>query len=140
MKNPGFGFQLLTIVTLVTGTIFIIWMGEQISEEGVGNGISIIIFTGIVARLPAAINNVIRMIRVEAMYLFGALFILIIIILITAAVVFVEQGQRKIPIQYAKRVVGRKMYGGQSTFLPLKVDHSGVIAVIFSMPVLLLPV
>ncbi|MEA3506225.1 MAG: preprotein translocase subunit SecY [Elusimicrobiota bacterium] len=138
--NPGIKFQLVTVLTLVAGTIFIMWLGEQISESGIGNGISLIIFTGIVARLPAGINNVFKLIRVDEMSLFSALFLLAIVILITAAVVFVEQGQRKIPVQYAKRVVGRKMYGGQSTVLPLKVDQSGVIAVIFSMAVLLLPV
>jgi preprotein translocase subunit SecY len=139
VNKPGLPFQLITVVTLVTGTIFIMWLGEQITEEGVGNGISLIIFAGIVARMPAGINNMFRMVRVEEMTLFGALFITAVVILITAAVVFVEQGQRKIPVQYAKRVVGRKMYGGQSTFLPIKVDQSGVIAVIFSMAVLLLP-
>ncbi|MBN2407957.1 MAG: preprotein translocase subunit SecY [Elusimicrobia bacterium] len=140
VRDPGLLFQLMTVITLVTGTIFIMWLGEQITEEGIGNGISIIIFTGIVARIPAGLNNMIRMIRVEEMTLFAALFIAVIVLLITASVVFVEQGQRKIPVQYAKRVVGRKMYGGQNTYLPLKVDQSGVIAVIFAMAVLLLPV
>ncbi|MFC2062120.1 preprotein translocase subunit SecY, partial [Elusimicrobiota bacterium] len=140
VRNPGFGFQFITVVTLVTGTIFIMWLGEQISEEGLGNGISMIIFTGIVARLPAGVNNMVRMVRVEELSFFGAMFITAVVIAVTGAVVFVEQGQRKIPVQYAKRVVGRKMYGGQSTYLPLKVDQSGVIAVIFSMAVLLLPV
>lgn len=140
VRNPGLSFQLMTVITLVTGTIFIMWLGEQISEQGVGNGISLIIFTGIVARIPAGINNLFKLIRVDEISLFGALFLGAIVMLITGAVVFVEQGQRKIPVQYAKRVVGRKMYGGQSTYLPLKVDQSGVIAVIFSMAVLLLPV
>jgi preprotein translocase subunit SecY len=139
VQNPGLAFQILTVVTLMTGTIVIMWLGERITEDGIGNGISLIIFTGIVARMPAGINNLFRMIRVEEISLFGALFIAVIAILITMIVVFVEQGQRKIPVQYAKRVVGRKMYGGQSTYLPLKVDQSGVIAVIFSMAVLLLP-
>jgi preprotein translocase subunit SecY len=139
VQEPGLTFQLVTVITLMTGTILIMWLGERITEDGIGNGISLIIFTGIVARMPAAINNLVRMIRVEEITLFGALFIAVVMLLITAAVIFVEQGQRKIPVQYAKRVVGRKMYGGQSTFLPLKVDQSGVIAVIFSMAVLLLP-
>ncbi len=139
VQNPGLGFQLVTVITLMTGTILIMWLGERITEDGIGNGISLIIFTGIVARMPAGVNNLFRMIRVEEMSLFGALFVTLVIIAITMAVVFVEQGQRKIPVQYAKRVVGRKMYGGQSTYLPLKVDQSGVIAVIFSMAVLLLP-
>ncbi|MFH1414906.1 MAG: preprotein translocase subunit SecY [Elusimicrobiota bacterium] len=139
VQNPGLKFQIVTVITLMTGTILIMWLGERISEDGVGNGISLIIFTGIVARLPAATNNLFRMIRVEELALFSALFILALMVAITMCVVFVEQGQRKIPVQYAKRVVGRKMYGGQSTYLPLKVDQSGVIAVIFSMAVLLLP-
>ena len=139
VRNPGFSFQFMTVVTLVAGTIFVMWMGEQITEEGIGNGISLIIFTGIVSAMPAGINNVLRMVRVDEISLFGALFLAVMVILITSAVVFVEQGQRKISIQYAKRVVGRKMYGGQSTYLPLKVDQSGVIAVIFAMAVMLLP-
>lgn len=139
VHEPGLKFQIITVITLMTGTILIMWLGERITEDGIGNGISIIIFTGIVARMPAGVNNLFRMIRVEELTLFGALFITLVVLLITMAVVFVEQGQRKIPVQYAKRVVGRKMYGGQSTYLPLKVDQSGVIAVIFSMAVLLLP-
>ncbi|MGM0441119.1 MAG: preprotein translocase subunit SecY [Elusimicrobiota bacterium] len=140
VKNPGISFQIITVITLTTGTVFLMWLGEQISENGIGNGISLLIFTGIVARLPSGLNNVFRLIRVNELSLFGGIFLLVLVILITAAVVFVEQGQRKIPVQYAKRVVGRKMYGGQNTFLPLKVNQSGVIAVIFSMAVLLLPV
>ncbi len=139
VKDPGVGFQLMTVVTLVAGTIFVMWLGEQITESGVGNGISLIIFAGIVSAIPAGINNVVRMVRIEEISLFGALFLLIIVVIITSFVVFVEQGQRRIPVQYAKKVVGRKMYGGQSTYLPIKVDQSGVIAVIFAMAVMLLP-
>ncbi len=140
VHDPGLRFQLITVITLMTGTILIMWLGERITDDGIGNGISLIIFTGIVARMPAGVNNLFRMIRVEEMSLFTALFITTAMVLVTMVVVFVEQGQRKIPVQYAKRVVGRKMYGGQSTYLPLKVDQSGVIAVIFSMAVLLLPI
>ena len=140
VHDPGLRFQLITVITLMTGTILIMWLGERITDDGIGNGISLIIFTGIVARMPAGTNNLFRMIRVEEMSLFTALFITAAMVLVTMVVVFVEQGQRKIPVQYAKRVVGRKMYGGQSTYLPLKVDQSGVIAVIFSMAVLLLPI
>lgn len=139
VKNPGLDFQLLTVLTLVTGTIFIMWLGEQISEKGIGNGISLIIFLGIVTRLPNATNNVFRLLRSEEMTLFGVLFLIVLIFVITAFVIYVEQAQRRIPVQYAKRVIGRKMYGGQNTFLPLKVDQSGVIAVIFASAVMLFP-
>ncbi len=139
VKDPGLSFQLLTMVTLVTGTILIMWLGEQISEKGVGNGISLIIFTGIITRLPSTVKNVFTLLRNEEMQLFQVLLLGGLIFAITAFVILVEQGQRKIPVQYAKRVVGRKMYGGQSTFLPLKVDQSGVIAVIFTSAVLLVP-
>ncbi len=139
VPNPGFGFQAMTVITLVTGAVFIMWLGEQVTEHGIGNGVSLLIFAGIVARLPSGLINVIQMIRIEELTLFGALFLLAVVIAITAAVVFVEQGQRKIPVQYAKRVVGRKMYGGQTSYLPIKVNQSGVIAVIFSMAILLLP-
>ncbi len=139
VQEPGFRFQALTVITLTAGAVFIMWLGEQVTEHGVGNGISLLIFAGIVARMPAGINNVIRMIRVEELSLFAALFLLGIMLAITAGVVFVEQGQRKIPVQYAKRVVGRKMYGGQTSYLPIKVDQSGVIAVIFAMAILLVP-
>jgi preprotein translocase subunit SecY len=139
VKNPGLSFQLITILTLVTGTVFIMWLGEQITEKGVGNGISLIIFAGIVDRLPVAVGNVLRLFRSEEMTLFGVLFLAALVFGITASVVWVEQAQRKIPVQYAKRIIGRKMYGGQSTFLPLKVDQSGVIAVIFAVAIMMFP-
>lgn len=139
VKNPGLSFQLITVLTLTTGTVFIMWLGEQITEKGVGNGISLIIFAGIVDRLPSAVGNVFRLFRSEEMTLFGLLFLAALVFGITASVVWVEQAQRKIPVQYAKRIVGRKMYGGQSTFLPLKVDQSGVIAVIFAVAIMMFP-
>jgi preprotein translocase subunit SecY len=139
VKNPGLSFQLITVLTLTTGTVLIMWLGEQITEKGVGNGISLIIFAGIVDRLPSAVGNVFRLFRSEEMTLFGLLFLAALVFGITASVVWVEQAQRKIPVQYAKRIVGRKMYGGQSTFLPLKVDQSGVIAVIFAVAIMMFP-
>ncbi len=139
VKNPGLSFQLLSILTLTAGTVFIMWLGEQITEKGVGNGISLIIFAGIVDRLPVAVGNTFRLFRSEEMTLFGILFLAVLVFAITAIVVWVEQAQRKIPVQYAKRIVGRRMYGGQSTFLPLKVDQSGVIAVIFAVAIMMFP-
>ena len=139
VKEAGLSFQLLTILTLTTGTVFIMWLGEQITEKGVGNGISLIIFAGIVDRLPVAVGNVFSLFRSEEMTLFGILFLIALVFGITASVVWVEQAQRKIPVQYAKRIIGRKMYGGQSTFLPLKVDQSGVIAVIFAVAIMMFP-
>ena len=135
----GLGFQLTTILTLTTGTIFIMWMGEQITERGIGNGMSLIIFANIVARLPLEFNSMIKLVNAESVSIFGLLvFIAIMVLLITFATV-IQQAHRKIPVQYAQRVVGRKVYGGGQTHLPLKVDHSGVIAVIFASSVLMLP-
>jgi len=139
VRDPGFGFQFLAILTLTTGTVLIMWLGEQITEKGVGNGISLIIFAGIVNRLPTALKNAVVLIRNNQMQLFTLLLLAVVIVFITACVVLVEQAQRKIPVQYAKRVIGRKMYGGQSTYLPLKVDQSGVIAVIFSVAIMIFP-
>ena len=139
--NPGLAFTLTTMVTLVTGTVFVMWMGEQITEFGIGNGTSLIIFTGIVDQLWPAISNVVREVfELQQRSLFGALLVLAAVLVVTGLVVWLETGQRKIPVQYAKRVVGRKMMGGQSTFLPLKVNQSGVIAVIFAVSLLSFPV
>lgn len=129
----------LTVLTLVTGTVFIMWLGEQVTEQGIGNGISLIIFAGIVDRLPLAIKDLWRLLQLEEISIISVIFIGALVLLVTAAVVWVETAQRKIPIQYAKRVVGRKMYGGSSTYLPLKVDQSGVIAVIFAVSILTAP-
>jgi len=125
----------------MTGTVFVMWLGEQITEFGIGNGISLIIFSGIVERMPSAVGNVFREVfELQQRSLFGALLLGAILLVVTGLVVWLETGQRKIPVQYAKRVVGRKMMGGQSTFLPLKVDQSGVIAVIFAVSLLSFPV
>jgi preprotein translocase subunit SecY len=139
VTNPSTEWMLLTLITLVTGTVFIMWLGEQVTEQGVGNGISLIIFAGIVDRLPAAVKDLIRLVRLDELSLLTAIMLIAIVLLVTTLVVWVETAQRKIPVQYAKRVVGRKMYGGASTFLPLKVDQSGVIAVIFAISLLSTP-
>ncbi|MFC1566717.1 preprotein translocase subunit SecY [bacterium] len=138
--NPGWKFQLLTVLTLTTGTVFIMWLGEQITERGIGNGISLIIFAGIVDRLPAAVKNIFVLLQSEGISLFGVILIIIIVLLVTGIVVMVEQSQRRIPVQYAKRMVGTKMQGGQSTFLPLKVNQSGVISVIFAISIMSFPI
>ncbi|MFC1512481.1 preprotein translocase subunit SecY [bacterium] len=139
VMDGGWSFQILTILTLTTGTVFIMWLGEQITENGIGNGISLIIFAGIVDRLPSAVKNIFVLVRSEGITLFAVLLIVVLAVVVVGIVVMVEQAQRRIPVQYAKRVIGRKLYGGQSTFLPLKVDQSGVIAVIFSISVISFP-
>jgi len=139
VMNPTAGFIALTVLTLTTGTVFIMWLGEQITERGIGNGVSLIIFAGIVDRMPSAVADLIRLIRIEEISLFKALFLIALVLVVTGLVVWVETAQRKIPVQYAKRVVGRRMYGGASTYLPLKVDQSGVIAVIFAVSLLAVP-
>jgi preprotein translocase, SecY subunit len=139
VDNPTAAWITLTVITLVTGTVFIMWMGEQITERGIGNGISLMIFAGIVDRLPAAVKDLLRLIQLEELSILIALLLLALVLVIMGIVVWVETAQRKIPVQYAKRVVGRKMYGGSSTFLPLKVDQSGVIAVIFAVSLLTAP-
>src|ERR687898_498933 len=137
--NPGWGFRLMTVITLTSGTAFIMWLGEQITERGVGNGISLIIFAGIVAGLPSAIITTFQFIREGELNVLVALFMLVLIVAVVGAIIFVERGQRRIPVQYAKRLVGRKMYGGQSTHLPLKVNSAGVIPPIFASSILLFP-
>lgn len=139
IQTPDAVFYFTAVLTLTTGTILIMWLGEQITERGIGNGISLIIFTGIVERLPTAIMNMIKLVQLEEIGILTALFILVLVVVIMGFVVWLETAQRKIPIQYAQRVVGRKVYGGVSTFLPLKVDQSGVIAVIFAVAFLTLP-
>jgi len=139
VAHPGAMFVFVTVLTMTTGTVFIMWLGEQISENGIGNGISLIIFAGIVDRLPSAMKNLFVLVKTHEMSLFTGIFLLAFVFLVMAAVVLLETGQRKIPVQYAKRVVGRKMYGGQSTYLPLKVNQSGVIAVIFAVSLMSVP-
>ena len=136
---PGWGFRLLTILTLTTGTAFVMWLGEQITERGVGNGISLIIFAGIVVGLPAAIFNTIEDIRTGSMSIFTAVIFMVFAVVVVGAIVLMERAQRRIPVQYAKRVVGRKVYGGQSTYLPLRLNTGGVIPVIFAASILSFP-
>ena len=139
VPHPGWAFLLMTILTLTTGTIFIMWLGEQITERGIGNGISLIIFAGIVAGLPQAIFGLFQQIRNQTISVLTLLFVLVFMFAITALIVFVERAQRRIPVQYAKRVVGRRIYGGQNTYLPLRVNTGGVIPIIFAISILSLP-
>jgi len=135
----GLGFPIMTVLTLTTGTAFIMWLGEQISERGIGNGISLIIFAGIVVGLPSAVVGTVDDIRTGERNLFAMLFLVLFMIAVTAFVVFMERAQRRIPVQYAKRVVGRKVYGGANTYLPLRVNTAGVIPVIFASSILVIP-
>jgi preprotein translocase subunit SecY len=137
--DPGLPFRLITVVTLTTGTMFLMWLGEQITERGLGNGISMIIFGGIVAGLPAAAGGTIELVRTGAMSVFIAILIFVVVLLTTAVVVFIEKGQRRILVNYAKRQVGNRLYGGQSSFLPLKLNMSGVIPPIFASSIILFP-
>ena len=136
---PGWSFRIMTVITLTAGTAFIMWLGEQITERGIGNGISLIIFAGIVARMPNAIASTFELLRVGQMNILSVLLIIVVMILVVAAIIFMETGQRRLPVQYAKRVVGRKIYGGQSTHLPLKLNTSGVIPPIFASSILMFP-
>ncbi|NIM28531.1 MAG: preprotein translocase subunit SecY [Gammaproteobacteria bacterium] len=137
--DPGLGFRITTVATLVTGTVFLMWLGEQISERGVGNGISIIIFAGIVAGLPSAIGGTLELARTGELHVLLVLVIMVLALSVTAFVVFVERGQRRITVNYAKRQVGRRMYGGQSSHLPLKLNMAGVIPPIFASSIILFP-
>ncbi len=137
--HPGWEFRIMTVMTLTAGTAFIMWLGEQITERGIGNGISLIIFAGIIVRMPIAIGNTFRLLSTGEMGIFSVLILVVLMILVIAFINYMEQGQRRIPVQYAKRVVGRKMYGGQSTHLPLKVNTSGVIPPIFASSIIMFP-
>jgi preprotein translocase subunit SecY len=136
---PGWSFRIMTVITLTAGTAFIMWLGEQMSEKGIGNGISLIIFAGIVARIPVAVGNTFKLIRTGQLSLFVIIFVLAAMFLVIAAIVFVERGQRRIPIHYAKRVVGLQTFGAQSSHLPLKVNMSGVIPPIFASSIIMFP-
>ncbi|NOZ63337.1 MAG: preprotein translocase subunit SecY [Caldiserica bacterium] len=136
---PGWSFRLLTIITVTAGTSFIMWLGEQITEKGIGNGISLIIFAGIIARAPGDLIRTIALIQNRQIHMFAFLLILGFMVFVVAGVVLITLGQRKIPVQYARRVIGRRVYGGQSTYLPLKVNQAGVIPVIFAMSILQFP-
>jgi preprotein translocase subunit SecY len=136
---PGWGFRLMTVLTLTAGTAFIMWLGEQITERGIGNGISLIIFAGIVARMPTAAGNTFSLLSTGEMNIFAIVILLILMVGVIGFIIFVEQGQRRIPVQYAKRVVGRRLYGGQATHLPLKINTSGVIPPIFASSIIMFP-
>jgi preprotein translocase subunit SecY len=136
---PGWGFRLLTMITLTSGTAFIMWLGEQITERGIGNGISLIIFSGIIVRMPNAISNSFRLLSTGELSIFPLLILIALMVAVVGFIVFIEQGQRRIPVQYAKRVIGRKLYGGQSTHLPLKINTSGVIPPIFASSIIMFP-
>lgn len=137
--NPGIAFKALTILTLTTGTIFVMWVGEQISERGIGNGISLIIFAGIVSGLPSAVTTVIEFVREGEMGVLVLFGLTAFMIAVVGFIIYMERGQRRIPVQYAKRVVGRRMYGGQSSHLPLKLNTAGVIPPIFASSLLVFP-
>ena len=137
--DPGLAFRFTTVITLTTGTMFLMWLGEQITERGVGNGISMIIFGGIIAGLPAAMGGTLELVRTGAMTVFAAIVVFAVVVLVTAVVVFIEKGQRRILVNYAKRQVGNRLYGGQSSFLPLKLNMSGVIPPIFASSIILFP-
>jgi preprotein translocase subunit SecY len=139
VSDTSFRFIFITVLTLVTGTMFVMWLGEQITELGIGNGISLLIFAGIVDRLPGSIKNFFQLLYAEEMSFITALVLIIIIAAALIGVVWLETAQRRIPVQYAKRIIGRRMYGGVSTFLPLRVDTAGVIAVIFAVSLMTAP-
>ena len=136
---PGVGFVLMTMISLVTGTMLLMWLGEQITDRGIGNGISLIIMIGIISRLPATISNEITMLQAGARDLLVEIILIIILVIVIGFVVFLTQGTRKIPVQYAKKVVGRKIYGGQSTHIPLRVNSSGVMPIIFAQTIVFIP-
>jgi len=139
VPDPGWAFRLMTVLTLTTGCAFIMWLGEQISERGVGNGISLIIFAGIVVGLPSAVADTVAKIRTNELSLIAVLLLIVFMVLVVGFIVYMERAQRRIPVQYAKRMVGRKVYGGQSTYLPLRVNTAGVIPVIFASSLMALP-
>jgi preprotein translocase subunit SecY len=139
VPNPGLGFRVLTMLTLATGTVFIMWLGEQITERGIGNGISLIIFVGIVARFPNAVIDEVQQLQAGNRAILMEVFLWALMIAVTGFVVLLTQGTRKIPVQYAKRVVGRKIYGGQSTHIPLRVNMAGVMAIIFAQSIMFVP-
>jgi len=136
---PGWAFRLVTIITLTAGTSFIMWLGEQITERGIGNGISLIIFAGIVAQMPSAMGNTVRLMTTGELGIFILIILIVLMVAVIAAIIYMEQAQRRIPVHYAKRVVGRKMYGGQTSHLPLKINTAGVIPPIFASSIIMFP-
>jgi preprotein translocase subunit SecY len=139
VPHPGIGFILLTMITFTTGTAFIMWLGEQITERGIGNGISLIIFAGIIAGLPTALALLLKNVQIGEMTIFKMIVLAVLLVAVTAGIVILTRAQRKIPVQYAKQIKGRKVYGGQSTWLPLRVNQAGVIPIIFASSLLLFP-
>lgn len=139
VRNPGWGFRLMTMVTITAGTAFLMWLGEQITERGIGNGISLIIFSGIVVRMPTAVVNTYALFQAGQINFFFLVFLVAMMVGVVFAIVFLESGRRKISVQYAKRVVGRKVYGGQSTHIPLKINTAGVIPPIFASSIIAFP-
>ncbi|RMG73195.1 MAG: preprotein translocase subunit SecY [Nitrospirae bacterium] len=139
IQHPGWSFRLMTMITLTAGTAFIMWLGEQITERGIGNGISLIIYAGIVARLPNAVISTIRLLKAGELSILFLIFLIAMMVFVVGAIIYIERGERRVPVQYAKRVVGRKVYGGQSTHLPLKVNTSGVIPPIFASSIIMFP-
>lgn len=139
IHEPGWSFRIVTMITLTAGTAFLMWVGEQITEKGIGNGISLIIFAGIVARFPDAIFHTYSLVRTGELSVFFVLILIVVMVSVVAGIIFIERGQRRIPIQYAKRVIGKKMYGGYTTYLPLKINSAGVIPPIFASSVLMFP-
>jgi preprotein translocase subunit SecY len=137
--NPGWAFRFMTVLTLTTGTCFVMWLGEQITERGIGNGMSLIIFAGIVVNFPRAVIQMVDQMRTGQIGLIRILILLVLMVVVVAAIIFVERGHRRVTVQYAKRVVGRRMYGGSSTHIPLKVNTAGVIPVIFASSILAFP-
>lgn len=139
VQHPGWSFRLLTMITLTSGTAFLMWLGEQITERGIGNGISLIIFAGIVARFPNAIVKTFNLVRAGELSVFFVLILVVMMVAVVGGIIFIERGQRKIPVQYARRVVGRKVFGGQTSHLPLKINTSGVIPPIFASSIIMFP-
>jgi preprotein translocase subunit SecY len=139
IQSPGWSFRILTMITLTSGTAFLMWLGEQITERGIGNGISLIIFAGIVARFPAAIFSTANLVRAGELSIIFVILLVLLMVLVIGGIIFIERGQRKIPVQYARRVVGRRVFGGQSSHLPLKINTSGVIPPIFASSIIMFP-
>ncbi|MDU0459666.1 MAG: preprotein translocase subunit SecY [Geobacteraceae bacterium] len=139
VPSPGWGFRILTVITLTAGTAFVMWLGEQMSEKGIGNGISLIIFAGIVVNIPKALMNTVKLINAGQLSLFVIIFVLALMFAVIAAIVFVERGQRRLPIHYAKRVVGLKTFNAQTSHLPLKINMAGVIPPIFASSIIMFP-
>jgi preprotein translocase subunit SecY len=137
--EPGWGFRLMAVITLTSGTSFIMWLGEQVSERGIGNGISLVIFAGIVVAIPSALSNLFTLLRTDQMTIIGAILLMAFMVGVVGAIVFFERSQRRVPIQYARRVVGRRIFGGGMTYFPLRINTSGVIPPIFASSLMMLP-